>query len=191
DRRGDAQAGGPGQGHLSDAGLQCVSHVCTRGLEGHDRPRPRQAAAVREEGEAAAREVRARVDREPGRAHRKGLPERDADEVQVAPGVGPPGARRLPDEATGLKLPADFPRDVDAVACDLDRTLIGEDTVLHPRTRDALACVRRANVHVVLVTGRMFQSVRRYALEAGLDDPVVCYQGAVVAEPQSGTWLRP
>ena len=36
----------------------------------------------------------------------------------------------------------------------------------------------------------MFQSVRRYALEAGLDDPVVCYQGAVVAEPRSGKWLR-
>jgi Cof subfamily protein (haloacid dehalogenase superfamily) len=36
----------------------------------------------------------------------------------------------------------------------------------------------------------MFRSVRRYALEAGLDDPVVCYQGAVVAEPKSGRWLR-
>jgi Cof subfamily protein (haloacid dehalogenase superfamily) len=42
----------------------------------------------------------------------------------------------------------------------------------------------------VLVTGRMFQSVRRYALEAELDDPVVCYQGAVVAEPTTGHWLR-
>jgi Cof subfamily protein (haloacid dehalogenase superfamily) len=42
----------------------------------------------------------------------------------------------------------------------------------------------------VLVTGRMFQSVRRYALEAGTEDPVVCYQGAVVAEPVSGRWLR-
>jgi Cof subfamily protein (haloacid dehalogenase superfamily) len=42
----------------------------------------------------------------------------------------------------------------------------------------------------VLVTGRMFQSVRRYALEAGIDDPVVCYQGAVVAEPVGGRWLR-
>jgi Cof subfamily protein (haloacid dehalogenase superfamily) len=41
----------------------------------------------------------------------------------------------------------------------------------------------------VLVTGRMFQSVRRYALEARLDDPVVCYQGAVVAEPTTGRWL--
>jgi Cof subfamily protein (haloacid dehalogenase superfamily) len=36
----------------------------------------------------------------------------------------------------------------------------------------------------------MFRSVRPYALEAGLDDPVVCYQGAMVAEPQSGRRLR-
>ena len=36
----------------------------------------------------------------------------------------------------------------------------------------------------------MFKSIRPYALEAGLDDPVVCYQGAVVAEPKSGRWLR-
>ena len=36
----------------------------------------------------------------------------------------------------------------------------------------------------------MFRSIRPYALEAGLDDPVVCYQGAVVAEPESGRWLR-
>jgi Cof subfamily protein (haloacid dehalogenase superfamily) len=43
---------------------------------------------------------------------------------------------------------------------------------------------------VVIVTGRMFQAVRPYALEAGIDDPVVCYQGAVVAEPVSGRWLR-
>jgi Cof subfamily protein (haloacid dehalogenase superfamily) len=42
----------------------------------------------------------------------------------------------------------------------------------------------------VLVTGRMFQAVRPYALEADLDDPVICYQGAVVAEPRSGRWLR-
>ncbi len=43
---------------------------------------------------------------------------------------------------------------------------------------------------MIFVTGRMFRSVRPYALEAGIDDPVVCYQGAVVAEPESGRWLR-
>jgi Cof subfamily protein (haloacid dehalogenase superfamily) len=42
----------------------------------------------------------------------------------------------------------------------------------------------------VLVTGRMFRAARPYALQAELDDPLVCYQGAVVAEPVSGRWLR-
>jgi Cof subfamily protein (haloacid dehalogenase superfamily) len=68
--------------------------------------------------------------------------------------------------------------------------LIGEDAVLRPRTLRALGGTRAAGIHVLLVTGRMFQSVRRYALEAGLDDPVVCYQGAVVAEPTTGKFLR-
>ena len=36
----------------------------------------------------------------------------------------------------------------------------------------------------------MFQSVRRYALAAGITDPVVCYQGAVVADPVTGEFLR-
>jgi Cof subfamily protein (haloacid dehalogenase superfamily) len=62
--------------------------------------------------------------------------------------------------------------------------------LLHPRTRTALAATRATGIHVLLVTGRMFQAVRGYALEAGLDDPVVCYQGAVVAEPVTGRWLR-
>ena len=44
-------------------------------------------------------------------------------------------------------------------------------------------------MHVIVVTGRMVQSVRRALEPAGLDDPVVCYQGAVVAD-SDGTWLR-
>jgi Cof subfamily protein (haloacid dehalogenase superfamily) len=43
---------------------------------------------------------------------------------------------------------------------------------------------------VIVVTGRMFRSVRRYLEAAGLDDPVVCYQGAVVADPRTGEFLR-
>jgi Cof subfamily protein (haloacid dehalogenase superfamily) len=49
---------------------------------------------------------------------------------------------------------------------------------------------REAGIHVVVVTGRMFRSVRPYLRAAGLDDPVVCYQGAVVADPVSGRFLR-
>ena len=36
----------------------------------------------------------------------------------------------------------------------------------------------------------MFRAVLPYLLEAGLDDPVICYQGAVVADPATGRFLR-
>jgi Cof subfamily protein (haloacid dehalogenase superfamily) len=50
--------------------------------------------------------------------------------------------------------------------------------------------VRAAGSHVVVVTGRMVRAVLPYLEQAGLDDPVVCYQGAVVADPTTGEWLR-
>jgi Cof subfamily protein (haloacid dehalogenase superfamily) len=50
--------------------------------------------------------------------------------------------------------------------------------------------VQAAGLPFVIVTGRMFRSVRRYALAAGIETPVVCYQGAVVADPVSGEFLR-
>jgi Cof subfamily protein (haloacid dehalogenase superfamily) len=48
---------------------------------------------------------------------------------------------------------------------------------------------REAGIPVVLVTGRMFRSVRPYLDELGLDGPVVCYQGAVVAD-SAGRFVR-
>jgi Cof subfamily protein (haloacid dehalogenase superfamily) len=62
--------------------------------------------------------------------------------------------------------------------------------VLGERTHAAVHAARAAAIHVVIVTGRMFQSVRPYARQLGIDDPIVCYQGAVVAEPASGRFLR-
>ena len=77
-----------------------------------------------------------------------------------------------------------------AFAVDLDRTLIAQDAVLRPHTREAIGRARAAGIHVIVVTGRMFRGVRPYLAQAGLDDPVVCYQGAVVADPVSGEFLR-
>lgn len=50
--------------------------------------------------------------------------------------------------------------------------------------------MRATGTHVIVVTGRMFSGVRPYLEQAHLDDPVVCYQGAVVADPVSGEFLR-
>lgn len=45
-------------------------------------------------------------------------------------------------------------------------------------------------MHVLVVTGRMFRAVRPFLASAGIDDPVVCYQGALVADPVTGEVLR-
>ncbi|MDQ3890328.1 MAG: HAD family hydrolase [Actinomycetota bacterium] len=78
---------------------------------------------------------------------------------------------------------------VEAFACDLDRTLIAEDFVLRPRTIAALRAARAAGIPVVLATGRMYRSIRPYAEAAGITDPVICYQGAVVADPETDEFL--
>lgn len=97
---------------------------------------------------------------------------------------------RLIDPMPALALPDDFPHDVKAIASDLDRTLIADDYKVHARTAAAITAARAAGIHVVIVTGRMFRSVRPYVESMGLDDLVVCYQGAVVADPVSGRFLR-
>jgi Cof subfamily protein (haloacid dehalogenase superfamily) len=87
-------------------------------------------------------------------------------------------------------LPADFPRDVEVFACDLDRTLIAEDVTLHERTLAAIAAAHAAGIRVLIVTGRMFRATRPYAEAAGIRDPIVCYQGAAVADQATGRFIR-
>jgi Cof subfamily protein (haloacid dehalogenase superfamily) len=60
--------------------------------------------------------------------------------------------------------------------------------VLRPRTLAALERAERAGVRVIVVTGRMVQSARRVLEPAGLAEPFVCYQGAVVVGAD-GRWL--
>jgi Cof subfamily protein (haloacid dehalogenase superfamily) len=61
--------------------------------------------------------------------------------------------------------------------------------VVRPRTLDALARVREAGIDVIVVTGRMVQSLQRVLPLSVLRDPAICYQGAVVVDAD-GTWLR-
>ncbi len=42
---------------------------------------------------------------------------------------------------------------------------------------------------MIVATGRMFRSVLPYARQARIEEPVVCYQGALVADPTDGTFL--
>jgi hypothetical protein len=74
------------------------------------------------------------------------------------------------------------------VALDIDGTLVGEDLVIGPQTRDAIRAAAARGVAVSLVTGRMVSSAMRFARELGLTDPVVGYQGGLVrAMPPEGS----
>jgi Cof subfamily protein (haloacid dehalogenase superfamily) len=53
----------------------------------------------------------------------------------------------------------------------------------------ALRAARAAGIHVVIATGRMYRSARPYAEAAGIEAPLVCYQGAAVVDPTTSEWL--
>ena len=67
--------------------------------------------------------------------------------------------------------------------------MIWEDGELRPRTVAAIRSARGAGIHVVIATGRMFRSVLPYAQAAGIEAPLVCYQGAAVVDPVTREWL--
>jgi hypothetical protein len=86
--------------------------------------------------------------------------------------------------ASAARPTSDPPR---LVAVDLDGTLLTSDRRVTTRTRAALAALGRANVHVVITTGRPPRSARHIARELGLQHPFICYNGAAVFDPALGT----
>lgn len=77
------------------------------------------------------------------------------------------------------------------IASDLDGTLIGRDLMWPAGLPDALAVVRAAGIETIVTTGRMLQSARRMVARLGFTTgPVICYQGALVADLGSGEWLH-
>ena len=78
-----------------------------------------------------------------------------------------------------------------AIATDLDGTIL-DGVTFRPsaRTISALRAAEACDIHVILATGRMFQSARRIASELGVHDPIICYQGGLVADPDTGEVLR-
>ena len=77
------------------------------------------------------------------------------------------------------------------VACDLDGTLLGPELVFAEATKAGVGALLAAGIAVVICTGRMLASARPRAAELGLrSGPIVCYGGALVADLETGEWLR-
>lgn len=78
---------------------------------------------------------------------------------------------------------------IQLLALDLDGTLFGDDGVIRPRVRQAVAAAIRRGVTVTLATGRAFDVAARYARDLGIEAPLICYQGAVIQDMVSGQAL--
>jgi len=76
------------------------------------------------------------------------------------------------------------------VALDLDGTLVGEDLIVRPRVREAIAAAQAQGVAVTIVTGRMFAATKPFARSLAIDGPIVCYQGAAIFDVGTGAVVR-
>jgi Cof subfamily protein (haloacid dehalogenase superfamily) len=75
------------------------------------------------------------------------------------------------------------------LALDLDGTVLSFDLKLDQRDVEALHRAVAAGVAVVACTGRPFPGALPWVRRLGLDQPIVCYQGAQVRTPDGGTLL--
>jgi Cof subfamily protein (haloacid dehalogenase superfamily) len=81
------------------------------------------------------------------------------------------------------------PAPIHLLALDLDGTLFGDDLVISPRVRKAIKDAQAAGVTVAIATGRMFRSARQIAADLEISGPIICYQGAMVADTRTGEVL--
>ena len=75
------------------------------------------------------------------------------------------------------------------LALDLDGTVLSFDLKLDGRDVEALHRAVAAGITVVACTGRPFPGALPWVRRLGLDQPIVCYQGAQVRTPDGGTLL--
>lgn len=68
-----------------------------------------------------------------------------------------------------------------AVVLDLDGTCLDDQQRLHPRIREAVNAIAN-RLPVIVATGRMYVSALPWARLLGANQPLVCYEGAVVRE---------
>ena len=76
------------------------------------------------------------------------------------------------------------------LALDLDGTLVEPRKPVRAAVIDAVKKAIAAGVRATIVTGRMYVGAKPFAQVLDLDGPIVCYQGAVVADARSGRFER-
>jgi len=76
------------------------------------------------------------------------------------------------------------------VVLDIDGTIVGSDLMLSTRLRTAVDAAQATGATVMIATGRILGSALGFARELKTNGPLVCYQGAVTADPSTGEVRR-
>ncbi|MGQ9542050.1 MAG: Cof-type HAD-IIB family hydrolase [Armatimonadota bacterium] len=74
----------------------------------------------------------------------------------------------------------------DLVAVDLDGTLVDEHNRCSPIDLRAMHAVAQRGAYVVIASGRMHAATERFWHEAGLNAPILSYNGAMIKHPRDG-----
>ena len=75
------------------------------------------------------------------------------------------------------------------LALDLDGTLVADSHTIPARTQAAIKAAATQGVHVAIATGREYPVTRKFLQMLGLTAPVICYQGALIYDPQTDTTI--
>ncbi len=76
------------------------------------------------------------------------------------------------------------------LALDLDGTIVSGPNGITERVRGAVRQAQASGVVVTIATGRMFRSARRFARQLNVTAPIICYQGALVRDPETAETLH-
>lgn len=74
---------------------------------------------------------------------------------------------------------------------DIDGTLMNYDSSYTPAMAKLIDKINKSEARLVLATGRMFMGADFVAQKFNLNDPIICYQGAVVRTKDKILWQKP
>jgi len=74
---------------------------------------------------------------------------------------------------------------------DIDGTLMNYDSSYTPRMKKLIEKINKSDCKLVLATGRMFMGADFVASKFNLNNPIICYQGAVVRTCDEILWQKP
>lgn len=74
------------------------------------------------------------------------------------------------------------------IVLDLDGTLLTDQKVISPKTKQTLFKALEAGHQVMIATGRPYRSSEPYYKELGLKTPIVNFNGAFVHHPEDTAW---